>query len=253
MKKNIFISIIVATYNSESTVQDTIDSLLSQTYTNFEVIVQDGESSDDTINIVRSYKDNRLKLFVEKDNGIYDAMNKGIHNATGDIIGILNSDDFYADNEVLQDVVQLFDSENIEAVYADLRYVQPIDTTKIVRNWKAGEMSDRKWINGWMPPHPTFFVRRVVYEKYGTFNLSLKTSADYELMLRLLYKKKINCGYIPRCIVNMRTGGQSNLNIKNRLKANKEDKKAWFINDINSKWYTIYLKPIRKIRQYLLK
>ena len=181
------ISIVTATYNSAATVRDTLQSIASQTYENIEHIIVDGVSSDQTLDIVAQYP-HVARVSSEKDKGIYDAMNKGIRIASGEVIGILNSDDFYNSNQVIENVMRLFADQTVDAVYGDLQYVHQRDTSKIVRTWKSGEFSKRNFYFGWMPPHPSFFVRKKAYEQFGYFNLALKTAADYEIMLRFLFK-----------------------------------------------------------------
>jgi glycosyltransferase len=246
------ISIITATYNSSSTIKDTLDSIRSQSYSHIEQIIIDGLSKDDTLGIVKTYP-HISQCISEKDNGIYDAMNKGIILATGDIIGILNSDDFYADEQVLEKVAKAFAETGCDAVYGDLQYVDATDTRKIIRLWKSGnyQPGDFKW--GWMPPHPAFFVRKQLYEKFGNFNLKMKTAADYELMLRFIHKHGARLAYIPEVLVKMRTGGASNNSMASRIKANQKDKQAWVVNGLQPFWFTLYLKPLRKITQYLFK
>lgn len=224
---------------------------MSQDLQDFEIIVQDGLSSDNTIEILNSYSDDRIKILSEKDHGLYDAMNRAIARANGDVIGILNSDDFYDDKNVLSKVSELLNKDQSDCLYGDLQYVDEQNVQKIIRKWKSGIYSDENWLKGWMPPHPTFFVRKEIYKKFGKFNLVLRTSADYELMLRFLHKEKVKVSYLPQVLVKMRMGGQSNASLKNRIKANKEDKLAWKLNGLVPKWYTLYLKPIRKIKQYL--
>lgn len=243
------ISIITITYNSSSTLAETINSVINQSYKNIEYIIIDGGSSDNTIPIIKSYE-NKITTFIsEKDNGIYDALNKGILLATGDVIGILHSDDFYTNTNVIQNVVNKLEQTNADALYADLFYVDKNNTSKIHRKWKSGNYSLEKFLYGWMPPHPTFFVKKTIYEKYGSFNLSLNSSADYELMLRFIYKEKIKVAYLPEFIIKMRLGGKSNVSLKNRIIANKEDRKAWRINNLKPYFFTLYIKPIRKIVQ----
>ncbi|MDP1842551.1 MAG: glycosyltransferase family 2 protein [Sediminibacterium sp.] len=244
------VSIITATYNSSNTIVDTLDSIKNQSYSNIEHIIIDGASNDNTIEIVKS-KAPQSAIHSEKDQGIYDAMNKGIAIAKGDIIGILNSDDFYASHDIIEKVVQLFEKENCDAVYGDLIYVDGVDLSKIKRHWKAGPYHKNHFLYGWMPPHPTFFVRRAVYEQYGGFNLNLFTAADYELMLRFLYRYGIKVAYLQEVMVKMRTGGASNQSIGNRLLANKGDRLAWKINGLTPYWFTLFAKPIRKISQFI--
>lgn len=243
------ITIITVAYNSQSTIKDTIESVNKQDYHNLEYVIVDGLSIDGTIDII---KEHHKGIFIsEKDKGIYDAMNKGIDLASGEVIGILNSDDFYPDNNIVSEVAKLFNQSDCEAVYADLYYVDELDTGKVVRKWVSGSFNHKKFLQGWMPPHPTLFLRKEVYNKFGKFNLALKSAADYELMLRMLYKNKISVAYLPKVIVHMRAGGQSNKSILNRLKANKEDRMAWKINGLTPYWFTLYLKPIRKITQFI--
>ena len=247
------VSIITVCYNSAATIEDTIESVLGQTYDAIEYIVIDGASSDDTLQIMDKYK-NDISVFVsEKDKGMYDAINKGIQHSTGELIGILNADDFYIDNSVISDVVQTMQQEKADSLYSDLYYVAAEDTNKVVRNWISGKYNRQKFLNGWMPPHPTFFVKRTAYEKYGNFNLDLKSAADYELMLRFLYKNKLSTCYLPRPLVRMRVGGMSNVSLKNRINANKEDRLAWSMNGLRPKAFTMLLKPLRKVIQFVRK
>lgn len=234
-------SIITATYNSADTIIDCLASINNQSYPHIEHIVIDGASSDNTCQLVKEKSPWSL-VFSEKDAGIYDAMNKGLARTTGDIIGILNSDDIYMNSGILQKVADLFEATNVDAVYGDLIYSNP-ETGQITRTWKAGPFSKRGFLYGWMPPHPTFFVKKSVYEQYGCFNLNLYTAADYELMLRFLYRYAIKVAYLPEILVNMRTGGASNKSIRNRLLANKGDRMAWEINKLKPYWFTLYLKP----------
>lgn len=245
------VSVVTVAYNSAETIEDTIKSVVNQDYNDIEYIIIDGVSTDDTLKIVDRYKDKISKIVSEKDNGIYDAINKGIVHASGDIIVALNSDDMYAHPSVISHVVSTFKQSNADAVYGDLNYVDRFDTSKVIRKWKSGAYKEGHFLKGWMPPHPTFFVRKHCYEKYGTFNLSLRSAADYELMLRLIHKHKIKLAYLPELLVNMRAGGQSNVSFKNRVKANREDKKAWEINGLKPGLFTLIKKPLSKLKQYL--
>jgi len=245
------ISIITVTYNSAQTLEHTIQSVLLQDHPDIEYIIVDGQSTDETLSVIRKYR-HKIDHFVsEKDDGLYYALNKGIALATGDIIGILHADDFYIDDHVLSKIATTFEKSGADAVYADLFYVDKDDTEKIVRKWRSGEYKEGKFLWGWMPPHPTFFVKRDIYAKYGAFNTSLRSAADYELMLRFIHKHKIKLAYLPEYIVKMRTGGQSNASIKNRVKANQEDRKAWEMNGLKPYFFTLTLKPLRKIFQFL--
>jgi glycosyltransferase len=245
---NCSLSLITATYNSAPLVSSCLRSVQSQPIP-VEHIIIDGGSKDATLETVRSFP-HVAKVISEPDHGIYDAMNKGIALATGDVVGILNSDDFYADNQVLERVAHVFTDPSVDSCYGDLQYVTP-DATKVVRHWTAGQMHERSFFWGWMPPHPTFFVRRSVYERFGLFNLNLGSAADYELMLRFLVKNRITTAYIPHVLVKMRIGGASNASLQNRLKANAMDRKAWSVNGLNPYPWTIMAKPLRKIGQFL--
>ena len=247
------ISIITVAYNGQSTIKHTVESVSSQDYPYVEYIIIDGASTDWTIDILDYCKDKIDYLISEEDNGIYDAMNKGILASTGDIIGILNSDDFYPNNEVLSKVAQVFKDSDCDCVYGDLVYVNKGDASKIVRYWKSGKFNMSKLNNGWMLPHPTFFVKKSIYNKFGLYNTELENAADYEMILRLLYKHAIKVSYIPNILVKMRTGGTSNSSLVNRLKANREDGFAWRLNDLRKPIFLRFLKPLKKIRQFFLK
>jgi glycosyltransferase involved in cell wall biosynthesis len=246
------ISIITATFNSAATLRDTLTCVRDQDYQDIEHIIVDGRSTDNTLKVVSDFP-GIAKLISERDNGIYDAMNKGIAMATGDVIGILNSDDVYIDSSVLSDVAAVFEDPAVMTVYADLQYVQPDDLDKVVRTWRTGTFNKKNFYYGWMPPHPTFFVRKAVYEQVGLFSAELRSAADYELMLRILLKHGIPAHYIPRVIVKMRAGGMSNASLWNRLKANKEDRQAWKLNGLKPYFFTLYMKPIRKITQFIIR
>lgn len=246
------ISIITATYNSSATVGDTLSCIKEQTHPDVEHIIVDGGSSDNTLGIVRQFA-HVARMVSEKDKGIYDAMNKGIGLASGDVVGILNSDDVYADAFVLSEVAKAFEDPSVQALYADLQYVYPDDLSRVQRTWRSGRFKKENFYFGWMPPHPTFFVRREVYDKSGLFNLELRSAADYELMLRILVKMGISAFYLPRVIVKMRAGGVSNASLANRLRANREDRLAWKLNDLRPYFFTLYLKPLRKIHQFIIK
>tara|TARA_B100001142_G_C14312075_1_gene647021 strand:+ start:966 stop:1736 length:771 start_codon:yes stop_codon:yes gene_type:complete len=253
MIKELKISIITVVLNSASTIKDTIESIISQNYKNIEYIVIDGGSTDGTIEIVQAYEKHIAYFSSEIDSGIYDAMNKGIIAASGDVIGILNSDDFYPNSFVVSNVAESFHRYSCNAVYGDLVYVKAYDVSKIVRYWQAGEYSTLKIKNGWMLPHPTFFVKKKVYERYGLYDKDLRYSADYEMILKLLYKHNISVYYIPMILVNMRMGGESNRSFLHRLKANKEDSLAWTRNRLKKPLFVRFKKPLQKLRQFFLK
>lgn len=247
------ISIITACYNSAATIEGTIKSVLSQDHFDLEYIIIDGGSTDPTMEIVNFYKDRISKIVSEKDKGIYDALNKGIALASGDIIGMLHADDLYADDKVLGKMAALFKEKKCDAAYADLQYVDKSNVNKVVRYWRSGEYKAGLFRKGWMPPHPTFFIRRQCYEMFGNFNLQLHSAADYELMLRMLEKNKISVGYLPEITVKMRVGGKSNVTLMNRIKANREDKRAWELNGLKPGPFTFLFKPLSKIGQYFKK
>jgi glycosyltransferase involved in cell wall biosynthesis len=216
-----------------------------------EYIIIDGKSKDKTLEIVEKYKHGIAKVVSEKDKGLYDALNKGIKQATGDIIGMLHSDDLYANDQVISKVVKKFEEDpTIEGVYADLVFVNRNDVNKVMRTWNSGEYEEDAFVRGWMPPHPTFFVKKECYEKFGGFNTELKLSADYELMLRLIHKNKIKLAYLNEVIVKMRMGGVSTVSFFVKLKANIEDKMAWKLNGMKPGVLTMLMKPLRKIGQY---
>jgi len=245
------ISLITATYNSASTIESSLLSFINQDYENKELIIIDGGSTDETLSIIEKYKLAVTTIISEKDNGIYDALNKGISLATGDVIAILHSDDFYIHNHVLSKVIETFIAYKSDSVYGNLIYVDRIDTNRIIRKWISGNYIHGKFIQGWMPPHPAFFAKKECYNRYGKFNLSLRSSVDYELMLRFLHKHKISTAYLNEFLVKMRIGGQSNVSLKNRIKANREDKLAWELNDLKPAFYTLFFKPLRKLIQFL--
>lgn len=246
------ISIVTISYNSASTIKDTIESVLSQEGIDLEYVIVDGGSKDETCDIVRTYGDRIHQFVSEPDKGIYDGMNKGVALATGDIIGVLNSDDFYANNLVLSNVIEEF-KKGAEGVYGDLVYVNQSDTSKITRTWVSKPYKEGAFRKGWMPPHPTFFVKKEIYEKFGAYSLELSSAADYEFMLRVVHKHKIKLHYINEIFVKMRVGGKSNASFKNRVKANQEDRMAWKMNGLKPAPFTSIRKPLSKIGQFLKK
>ena len=203
------VSIITVVWNNKETIKDAIDSVLNQTYKDIEYIIVDGASTDGTIDIVNSYKDKISKFISEKDNGLYDAMNKGIQLSNGDIIGMLNSDDFYIDEFVIENVIKEFEAKDVDSVYADLVYVNPGNLDKVVRFYDSSYFSPGKFAYGWMPAHPTFFVKKEIYERYGVFRTDLKIGADFDILVRFLYIYNISFSYMREVLVKMRTGGVS--------------------------------------------
>lgn len=247
------VSIITITYNSAATLEGTLQSVLSQTHANIEYIIVDGGSTDGTLAIIESYRDRISRFVSEKDKGLYDALNKGIAMASGELIGILHSDDFYTDSKVIEKMVQVISNTGADAAYADLYYVDKNHTNLIFRKWKSGHYKHGMFRQGWMPPHPTFFAKKSCYDQFGSFNLSLVSAADYELMLRFIHKHRVRLAYLPEFIIKMRVGGKSNVSLRNRIRANREDRKAWRINGLDPHFLTLYMKPLRKIIQLFKK
>ncbi len=247
------ISIVTATYNSEKTISDTIKSVNLQSYDNVEHIIIDGGSTDNTLGVIQSLPSRVSQVISEQDNGIYDAMNKGIKLATGDVIGILNSDDFYKSNDILEIVAREFMDNNIDCLYADLEYVSAENPMKVVRYWKSKSYKNGMFQKGWHPAHPTFFIKRECYKKYGSFNLDFRIAADYEIMLRFLEKYKLKSSYINKTFVCMRVGGESNRNILNIIKANIESYNAWKVNGLWISPVVFLLKPLSKVLQFIRK
>ena len=222
------VSIITVTLNSKSVLNDCLDSVANQSHNNIEHIVIDGGSTDGTLKLLNSRRKNLAIVISEPDNGIYDAMNKGVAVAKGDIVGILNSDDFYANDQVISNIIKIFTKDpSIEACYADLIYVDRYKTSKIIRYFKSSKFEKGLFSKGWSPPHPTFFVRRSVYEKFGLFNLNYRIASDIDLMIRFLEIHKIKTKYVPEIWVKMRMGGTTNKSLKNIYKQNQEILKSF--------------------------
>jgi glycosyltransferase involved in cell wall biosynthesis len=242
------ISLVTVCYNAESTISRTIESVIAQNFKNVEYIIIDGGSTDNTIQYIIQYK-NHVSIFLsEPDKGIYDAMNKGINLATGDITGTLNADDYFASNDVLQSVAAAFVQHEPEIVYGDLDYVN--EEGRVIRKWRSRQYFYGMFNWGWMPPHPTFYCRRNLFEQYGCYSLGLGSAADYELMLRFIHVNKLKAVYINKVLVKMNIGGVSNKNMANRLRALFFDLKAMRNNDILLPIVTLVFKPLRKITQY---
>ena len=248
------ISIITATFNSGKTVRDTFVSVLNQTYDNYELIVVDGGSKDDTVDILRHYElifNGRMKWISEPDWGIYDAMNKGSAMATGDVVGILNSDDFYTSNGILRKVAITMQDKNIDAVYGDVHYVHDNDLGKCVRYYSSKPFR-RMWMRfGFMPAHPSFYCRREVYEKYGTFDLSYKVAADFECLLRLIFLHRIRTMYLPLDFVTMRTGGASTQGFASHKQIMRDHQLAFKRNGVYSNVIMECMRYIYKIFEKL--
>ncbi|MGO9121798.1 MAG: glycosyltransferase [Desulfomonilaceae bacterium] len=251
-RKNLTISIITASLNSAATIRDCVQSIRKQTYP-VEHIIVDGLSTDETLAAAEKYSRPDAVIISERDQNLYEAINKGIATSKGDVIGTLNSDDFYPHNRIISIVHRVFKNPDIDACYGDLVYVDRKDTSRIVRYWRSSPYSDKLINRGWMPPHPTFFVRRSVYEKHGPYRLDMGTAADYEFLLRILAVNRIRALYLPTLIAVMRSGGLSSSSLQARLRANKMDRRAWTVNGLVPRPWTRLLKPIRKSTQYFFK
>ncbi|MCM1030086.1 MAG: glycosyltransferase [Oscillibacter sp.] len=251
------ISIITVTYNSESTVRDTIESVLAQTYPDLEYIVIDGGSKDHTLSILKEYEPQfkgQVIWISEKDQGIYDAMNKGIRMATGDVVGILNSDDFFTSGDVLEKVMRVFEKDtNLEAVYGDVHFVNPGNLKKCVRYYSSSVFRPELFRFGFMPAHPSFYVKRECYEKYGLYALEYKIAADYDLLIRFLYVNRISYRYLDLDFVTMRTGGISTRGLQSRLMLNREIVKACRKYGIYTNLGMLSLKYVYKVSELFRK
>ena len=247
------ISIITATFNSAKTLKDTIPSVLRQTNKDFEYLIIDGGSTDETIDIVKSYESEfsgRLKWVSEKDQGIYDAMNKGIKMASGDVVGILNSDDYFTSDDILQTVDNAFKSHEIDAIYGDIHFIRDGNPQKCIRYYYS-RMFRPFWLRfGFMPAHPSFYCKREVFEKAGLYSLDYKIGADYEMMVRLFKKYRIMSQYINKDFVTMRTGGASNNNVRSRITLINEDVKACKENGVYTNCLFVMLKFMYKIFEF---
>ncbi len=244
------ISIITATFNAERTIESAIQSVLSQTYKSVEYIIIDGQSSDTTLSIIRKYESKISQYISEPDGGIYDALNKGIQRATGDIIGFLHADDAFKSKDTLEMIADTFQKNNCDGVYGDLEYVNSQDTDKVVRYWKSQSYKPSLIKRGWMPAHPTLFLKHEVYNAYGLFNTGFKIAADYEFILRIFKNKSLRFSYVPVVITQMRLGGASNKSLKNLWVKTKEDIKALKINEVGGV-HTIVWKNLSKLPQFI--
>jgi len=232
-----------------ATLKQTIESVLAQDYPNIEYWVIDGGSSDGTKELLASYG-SRIHYISEPDHGIYDAFNKGLVRVTGEFVGVIGADDFYPSTDVIRSVVDTFNRKQVDAVYGDLEFIDPV-SLKVVRQWRAGAYKRSNWLWGWMPPHPAFFVKRSIYEQIGYYQTHYTCAGDYEWMLRALYKHLISVTYLPKLLMTMRTGGTSTASWKHRWVANREDRRAWRENGLKPYFFTVTLKPLRKIIQLL--
>lgn len=246
------ISVITVMLNSEATLLDTIHSVNVQTYPDIEQVFVDGGSSDRSVQIANENSQKSHILISEPDDGLYDAMNKGIKRASGDVIAFLNSDDVYANIEILSQAAKIFEDDSVDAVYGDLVYVKYNDTTTVRRYWKSGPYKEDAFLKGWLPPHPTFMCRKKLYDQFGSFDTTFKIASDYELMFRFIQRHTIKMAYLPKVFVKMRTGGASNTP-GGIIKANLEVFRAFRKNGYPIHWRASLMKPVSKIGQYFKK
>jgi len=247
------VSIITAVFNGAAMIEHCINSVRAQTYADIEHIIVDGASTDGTVEIINKYRNDRTRVASEPDNGLYDAMNKGIMRSTGEIIGILNSDDFYPDDSVIEKVVRAMSKDNTDSCYGDAVYVKKNNPNKIVRYWKSGQFSHGKFKIGWMPQHGTLYIRKDIYTKYGLFRNDFPIAADYELILRFLYKHRISTTYLPEILLNIRVGGVSRPGMVNTSKMFVENYKACKANGLKHSLVACFMKRLTKIPQYIIK
>ena|ERR1035437_9913367 len=250
------ISIITAIYNSKEHIESVINSVTSQSYKDIEYIIIDGGSTDGTVQIIKNlelriqYEIQKFIFISQPDDGIYDALNKGIQLASGDVIGFLHADDIFFDEFVIENIANVFKAKNVDSVYSDLVYVYKDNPDKVLRYWRAGEFNHSLLKQGWMPPHTTFFVKKKIYDEFGGFNTSYKIAGDYDLILRFLSKHKISNAYLPEITVKMRAGGKSNRSLGNILQKSLEDYKAIKYNKISFPLYTLIMKNLSKLPQF---
>lgn len=251
------ISIVTPTFNSAATLKDTLESILQQSYQDYEVLLQDAGSTDGTVDIAHAYLarfGERLKIVSAPDKGLYDGFNKGVRRATGDVVGVLNSDDFYTSNQVLETIVNAFDEHpDIDAVYADVHYVDSSDLSKPVRFYSSKKFSRKRMEMGYMPAHPTFYVRRECYEKYGYFDLDYKVAADFENLLRMIYVQNINTFYVEQDWVTMRTGGASSSGLKSHVRIIKDHFRAFRKNGVRVNPLKYFWRYVEKLQEFRLK
>ncbi len=245
------ISVVTPVLNAAETIGDCMKSVQVQTWADIEHVIVDGGSTDGTIDAIHNNAGESTMVISGPDKGLYDAMNKGISHATGDIIGVLNADDFYADDRVIARVALCLLLQDVDTCYGDLLYVDKTDPDRTVRYWRAGSFARERFRRGWMPPHPAFFARRDLFERYGAFDLAYPIAADYELMLRLLYKNHVSTAYIPEVLSKMRTGGKSAPSPVNAWRIFRENYRAWSSNALEPSLSTFLLKPLLKTIQYV--
>ena len=247
------ISVITVCFNSAATIRDTIESVLSQRYSNLEYIIVDGGSTDNTMAIVNEYGDRIARMVSEPDRGIYDAMNKGVALATGDVVGFLNADDFYADADCVSDIAREITEAQVDSVFCDLVFVRPDNLEKVVRYYNSGNFHPGKFARGWMPAHPTFYCKKACYDQYGGYQIDYKIAADYELLTRFLYTNRVSYHYFPRVLVKMRTGGASTQSLRSNWILNQEILRACRENNIQTNWVKVLSKYLVKMSELVFR
>ncbi len=246
------LSVITATYNAAATLRDSLRSVACQTHPDIEHWVIDGGSRDGTQSILENHRSQIAGIVSEPDGGIYDALNKGLHRATGEVVGFLHADDVYANDGVLAAIAEAFANPAVDAVYGDLTYVDREDTTRVIRYWKSGAFDNARLRSGWMPPHPTFYVRRTVYERLGLFDTRYRISADYECIVRFLFVNGLRTVYIPKVLVSMRVGGVSNRSLSSMRRKSLEDLDIMRRHGVGG-WPTLAMKNLSKLKQFWLR
>jgi len=246
------ITVVTAVYNSEATVGEAIASVAAQTYSNVEHLVVEGKSKDGSLAAIKRAGHDRMRLISEPDKGIYDALNKGVHSATGDVIGFVHSDDFLAHERVLARIAAAFEDPEVEAVFSDLDYVAHADTSRVIRHWSTGAFHPRRLKYGWMPAHPTLYLRREVYERFGDYDINFSIAADYDFILRYFSQAKGKSAYIPEVHYKMRVGGVSNRNLAKIRQKMEEDMLAIRRNRVGG-FYTLAFKNLSKVGQFLVR
>lgn len=244
------VTIITAAYNRAGTIGQAVKSVLSQSHSNIEHLVQDGGSTDGTLEVLHGLGDPRVHLVSEADGGIYDALNRAIARATGDVVGLMHSDDFFANEGILERIADVFTDSSVDGVYGDLEYVSAANPGRVIRYWRSGAYAPGKLARGWMPPHPTLYLRREVFERWGGYDTSYRIAADYEAMLRWLVRGKLNLAYLPEVMVRMRIGGASNRSLGHILRKSREDYRAMRAHGVGGV-ATLGMKNVSKLGQFL--
>lgn len=246
------ISIITVVYNNVSTLAEAIESVLMQTYSDIEYIIIDGNSTDGSVEVIKKYESRITRWISEPDKGLYDALNKGIAMATGDVIGILHSDDLFSNVNIISNIAHVFIEKECDIVYGDLEYVAKEDVNSVVRFWKSEPFKKKLLRRGWMPPHPTVFARQNCYKQMGFFDTTFTVAADYDLMLRFFRNYNIKCEYLPQVITKMRVGGKSNKSLKNIIRKSRDDYRSIRKNKVGGLW-TLFMKNFLKVGQFFVK